>query len=410
MENLETKDVLKQIESTFKEMTKGFALDAEIKAEIASLKDEYKAIKEDTTTPDALAKLESIMQEQGMVLTSLKAAKPTSEAATTIAEQAKDMFIANPEQYKSFVEKRAPFIMEFKAAATMTTSNIIGSTTLLPTPTMLAGYNPQRRVPATFIDEVQVGKTSSARISYVDQVNADGTAATTTEGSAKPPIDVDFDVSVSSAVKVAASTKISDEMLDDVDFVSQAIQDELLSRVKIAASANIYAYIVANAGLNEVAGFTDYFTLARQATIFDVLTAAKATVNAAGHNANTAFVSHFTYAYLWMQKSSVGEYTQPLLTTPNELFFNGMRIVPTNALGGLSTANDKYVVCDINKLNVLMYKDLVVEAGWDSDDFTKNMRTFRGECRLHYFIKKNDFKAFLYGDLSASTLEMTAVA
>lgn len=408
MENLETKDVLKQIESTFKEMTKGFALDAEIKAEIASLKDEYKAIKADTTTPDALAKLESIMQEQGMVLTSLKAAKPSLEADAPFIDRVKNVLESNAEGLQGFKEKKAPFVMEFKVGTMLISGNVTGSTTLLPTPVMTAGYNPARRNPTTFLDITPIGTTTSARVAYVDQVSPDGTAATVAEGAGKPQIDADYKVSYSSAVKVAAYTKVSDEMLDDIDFMSKAISDELVSRVRLALSGNIYTYITSGMtpGYTQVhADFVDYFALARQATTWDVINAAKATIEIGNHVANTVLVSPSMYATLFMTKSSTGEYTQPILVTPTAMQFNGMNIISTTALSG-----DAFIVCDITKLNILMYKDMIVEAGWETADFINNLRTFRGEVRAHYYVKDNDKTAFLFGDFSVEVLRMTAVA
>ncbi len=410
MENLETKDVLKQIESTFKEMTKGFALDAEIKAEIASLKDEYKAIKADTTTPDALAKLEGILQEQGMVLTSLKAAKAVESSNGSITDQVKEIFTSNAQGFSDFKEKKAPLIMELKSAGTMLvgtgSNNVTGTYQLLPTPEMTAGYNPARRNPATFLDAVSVGKTGSARIAYVDQVSPDGTAATVAEGSGKPAIDADYKVSYSSAVKVAAYTKISDEMLDDIDFMAQAVSDELISRVRIAVSGNIYAYLTNGTtnGYSTVnAAYLDYYPLLRPANLFDVLIAAKATIQAGNHEPNTVFINPLDYARLNLTKGTDATYTQPVFQAPNG-FLNvaGMTIIPTNAV-----AVDKYIVCDINKLNVKMYKDLIVEAGWETADFINNLRTIRGECRIHYYVKDNDRTAFLYGDYTTDALYMT---
>jgi len=357
----------------------------------------------------AIKSLEDKLVEQGNIINELKAQPQTLVAEKSVTEQVKDIIKEHSDGFKAFVNKSAPFKFELKAAGTMTVgTNVTGATTLLPMPTLLAGYNPLTRNPATFLDVATTRSTNSARISYVDQASYDGSAATTSEGSAKPGQDFDLKVSTSSAVKVAATTKISDEMLDDIDFMAQAVSDELLSRVRLAVSGNIYTYITSGMtpGYTTVnAAFADYYPLANPAKIWDVLTAAKATIQAGNHQPNTVFVNHLTFANMWLTKTTVGEYTQPILVTPNEMMFNGLRIIATNAVAG-----DKYIVCDIEKLNVYIYKDLVVEAGWENDDFTKNLRTFRGEVRVHYFVKDNDKTAFLYGDLSTDADYMTAAA
>ena len=357
----------------------------------------------------AIKSLEDKLVEQGNIINELKAQPQTLVAEKSVTEQVKDIIKEHSDGFKAFVNKSAPFKFELKAAGTMTVgTNVTGATTLLPMPTLLAGYNPLTRNPATFLDVATTRSTNSARISYVDQASYDGSAATTSEGSAKPGQDFDLKVSTSSAVKVAATTKISDEMLDDIDFMAQAVSDELLSRVRLAVSGNIYTYITSGMtpGYTTVnSAFADYYPLANPAKIWDVLTAAKATIQAGNHQPNTVFVNHLTFANMWLTKTTVGEYTQPILVTPNEMMFNGLRIIATNAVAG-----DKYIVCDIEKLNVYIYKDLIVEAGWENDDFTKNLRTFRGECRIHYYVKDNDKTAFLYGDLSTDADYMTAAA
>lgn len=392
--------VQQALEAKMQEATKGFAKEDSV----------TQAIKTATEATDAKIKsLEDIVATQGNIINEMKEDVTTPIVEKSLAEQVKEMITEHSAGFKAFVDKTAPFKFELKAAGTMLiSSNITGQTTLLPTPTLLAGYNPLTRTPATFLDVVTPRRTNSARISYVDQVSADGTAATTSEGSAKPPIDFDLKVSTSSAVKVPAIIKISDEMLDDIDFMAQAVSDELVSRIRIATSGNIYTYITSGMtpGYTTVnSAFADYYPLANPAKIWDVLTAAKATIQAGNHEPNTVFVNHLTFANMWLTKTTVGEYTQPILVTPTEMMFNGLRIIETNAVAG-----DKYIVCDINKLNLYIYKDLTVEAGWENDDFTKNLRTFRGEIRIHYFVKDNDKTAFLYGDLSTDADYMTAAS
>lgn len=411
MEQLTEEQVISKIDSKFKEATKGFALDVETKSALDALRADYNKLKEDTAleTEAKFKSLEDILAIQGDMINSMKAAKAVETKSGTIYDQVKEIFEKNQEGLNAFVKKSAPFKMELKAAGTMLVStNVTGSTTLLPTPIMTPGYNPARRNPTTFLDVTPIGRTSSARVSYVDQVSADGTAATTAEGSGKPAIDVDFKVSTSSAIKIAATTKISDEMLDDIDFMAKAVSDELMSRVRLATSGNIYTYITSGMtpGYTEVAStYLDYFSLARQANIYDIGIAGKGTIDAANHNANTMFLNPLDYAKLGLVKTTAAEYTQPEMSGALGLEVAGLKVVSSNAV-----ASGKYLICDIDKLNILMYQDLMVEAGWENDDFTKNLRTFRGEMRVHYYVKDNDKTAFLFGDIATSVAYMTAAS
>lgn len=415
MEQLTPELVIAQLKDEFKAQTKGFALDKETKDEIKELKTEFqnemKSMKDATETEmqASIKKLEDLIATQGDIINNFKAAKPEVTANSPIYDQVKEIFEKNQEGLQKFISKSAPFSMQLKAAGTMTVGvNVTGSTTLLPTPVMTPGYNPARRNPTTFLDVKPIGRTGSARVAYVDQVSPDGTAATTSEGSAKPAIDADFKVSYSSAVKIAATTKISDEMLDDIDFMANAVSTELVSRVRLAASGNIYTYITSGMtpGYTEVNSvYTDVFALAKQATLFDIILAARATINAGNHVANTVFLNPLDAAQLGWVKTSTAEYTQPQMNGMLGLELVGLTVIQSNAV-----AQGKYLVCDIDKLNILMYQDLMVEAGWENDDFTKNLRTFRGEMRVHYYVKDNDKTAFLFGTIATSVAYMTAAS
>ena len=237
---------LQAIEAKMQEATKGFI-------KIEDVNTAIEATKADLVSVESLKKLEDIVATQGNLINDLKTNPSTPEAVKSVGDQFAEQLEKNPESFKSFLSKQAPFKMDLKSAGTMLIStNVTGSTTLLPTPTLLPGYNPYRYNPAVFWDYANVRTTTSARIAYVDVVSPDGAPATTAEGVAKPAIDKDDKVSVSSAIKVAGNIKISDEMLDDIPFMSAQVNDELTTRVRLAVSGNIYTYITANAALTAV--------------------------------------------------------------------------------------------------------------------------------------------------------------
>lgn len=399
---MEEKEILNQIEAKFKEMTKSFANDTDLKQAVTELKAEYKQMKADTElAAEAKYKaLEEILEKQGMVIEDMKAAKATNASSKSLKEQVEDIISSNQEGFKAFVNKSAPFRMNLKAAGNTTYSNITGSTTLLPTPTMITGYNPYAWNPATFWDYASKQTTTSARIAYVDEVNPDGTPVTTAEGTAKPQIDVDNKVSYSSAIKVAAYVKVSDEMLDDVSFMASQIDTNLSSRVRLAVSGNIYTYITGLSGIltavdSTLAGFGG-----ANANLWQLIVAAQQTIAKSNKNCTHIFLNPTDYARLLMMK---GLTEQPIIVSATSMMVNGIMVVSSNAV-----TVDKYIACDMSKLNVYEYKALSVEMGWDSDDFTKNLRTFVGETRVHYFIKDNDKVAFLYGDITDDLTTLTA--
>lgn len=385
---------LQAIEAKMQEATKGFIKQDEVNTLIESAKAELSG-----ASVEALKKLEDIVATQGNIINELKTTPKATESTKSVGEQFAEELEKNPEAFKAFKQKQSPFKMELKAAGTMTiATNVTGSTTLLPTPQLLPGYNPYRYDPAVFWDYANVQQTGSARIAYVDVVSPDGAAATTAEGAAKPAIDKDDKVSVSDAIKVAGNIKISDEMLDDIPFMSAQVNNELTTRVRLAVSGNIYTYITSNAALTAVSA-----TMANMggaaANMWQLIVAAQQTIAKANYNCTHVFLNPTDYARLLLTK---GDAERPIIISATSMSVNGVIVVSANAI-----AADKYIACDMSKLNVYEYKALSVEMGWVNDDFTKNLRTFVGETRVHYFIKDNDKYAFLYGDITDDLLTLT---
>lgn len=397
---METNEILSKIEDKFKEMTKSFVNEPEYKQAFQELKDEFKSLKEDTKSADKLKELEEVLVQQGLLLNEMKAARATDAATKSVTEQVEEIIKTHQDGFKAFVNKSAPFRLNLKVAGTMTYSNVTNQTTLLPMPAMIPGYNPYAWNPATFWDYAQVQSTQSARIAYVDEINPDGTPATTLEGNAKPGIDFDNRVSYSSAIKVAAHIKVSDEMLDDVSFLAGQINTNLVNRTRLAVSGNIYSYIIAFSGILTAVDTTLANLAGAEANIWQLIVAAGATLNKSNKNCTHVFLNPTDYARLTMLK---GDAQRPVIISATSAMVNGITVVSSNAV-----TVDKYIACDMSKLNVYEYKALSVEMGWDGEDFTKNLRTFVGETRVHYFIKDNDATAFLYGDITDDLTALTA--
>lgn len=385
--------VQQALEAKMLEATKGLATTESLEA----VKSEMVSKSEVKTEIESL---KDILATQGEEINSLKEAPKAEHKQMNFIDSTIAILKDNEQGYKDFKDKKTPLVIEYsKAAGTMTIgTNVTGATTLLPTPQVLAGYNPYRWNPATFWDYANKRTTNSARISYVDEVSPDGTPATTAEGSAKPAIDVDYKVSTSSAIKVPAVLKVSDEMLEDINFMADAIGNNLVDRVRLAVSGNIYSYIVSNAGLTAVSS-----TMADMGgsapTMWQLISAAKETIRKSNHNCTHVFLNPTDYARMILTK---GDTNIAIQVGISETMVHGVMVVPSNAV-----AVDKYIACDMSKLNVYEYKALTVTMGWENDDFTKNLRTFLGETRVHYFIKDNDKTAFLYGDVTDDLTTLT---
>lgn len=377
-----TQDVLKQLGDTFapKSLTE----------EITALKTSL----EKSATADDLQKLENILKTQGDKINEL-ATPQTPQAEKSLHEQVEGIITENKDGYNDFINKVRPFKFDLalKTPGTMTIGgNITGSTTLLPTPQMLPGYNPYLWNPATFLDYANLGSTNSARISYVDEVDPAGTPVATAEGIAKPKIDVDLQVGVSDAVKIPATLKVSTEMLQDVSFVSTLITRNLVDRVRLASSLNIYNAIAGTSGIQTAVHSSLAGMGGAAANIWQLVIAANITLNKVNQVCTHIFLNPTDYARLLLLKS---DDERGIVITATQASVNGIIIVPTNSINV-----DTYLAANYSKLQAYTYKTLSVEQGWENDDFTKNLRTFLAEWRFHRFIQPNDANAFLLGSVS----------
>lgn len=387
----ETEILMQAIEDKFK----GLNIPSDQSAEVTALKTQVADLSEKSAK---ITELENALVKQGTEMAELKLkATHAEEVEVSVGEEVKQAIRENDTAFKSFVNKERPFRFELKDAGTMLIStNITGSTTLLPVPQMIPGYNPYRYNAATFLDFANVGTTNSARIAWVDAVSPDGTVTAQTEGSAKAQIDKDDKVSTSDAVTMAAYLKISTQMLDDIDFMADQVNNELVTRVRLASSDNILTYIIAlankltavDASLAGMAGVQ----AGTAANIWQLIVAAGVTLNKSNHAATHCFLNPTDYARLLLLK---GDAETPVVISAGYAMVGGIMVVPSNSI-----TVDKYLCCDYSKLNVLRYKPLSVEMGWENDDFTRNLRTFLGEWRYHRFVKNNDETAFLYGDIT----------
>ena len=385
-----TKQVLDELQGTFA-----------TKKDVETQLEAYKAELSKTASSDDIAKLENILVEQGNRINDL--ATPTEVPASdkSFYEQTVSAIEANKEGFEGFKNKSKPFTFDLvsKVAGDMTIgTNVIGTTALLPTPQLMPGYNPYRWNPATFLDYATLGTTNSARIAWVDEVNPDGTPAVVAEATQKPQIDKDDYVSVSDAVKIAAIMTISDEMLSDIPFMATQINNNLVNRVRLQTSANLYTYIDSVNGLTAVSNTMADFGGAA-ANMWQLVVAAQQTIALSNHTCTHVFLNPTDYARLLLIK---GDAQYPIIVEAGTMTINGVIIVSSNSMPA-----GTYMACDYSKLNTLIYKNLSVEMGWNGEDFSYNRRTFRGEWRLHRYIMRNDYNAFLIGSISADLLTLT---
>jgi len=350
-----------------------------------------------------ISQLEKALEMQGKALANQQSV--STGAVKSFAAQVKEN-LSKPENLAVLKAlksgEKVELVFDVKAAGSIVGGNIIGSNAnLVPEPEAQGVINTPQVTP--FItDIVDMSNTSSAAITWVDEKNLDGDAAFTLEGALKPLIDMDFEPQLSAAKKVAGRIKVSDEMLDDVDWMTAEINKKLRRRHDIALETGIlfgdngtnpeeFDGITENAAAfvgESLAGTVD------EANNFDVIRAAIRQIVNAGSG---EFISDYVLinpddgAAMDMTKGTDGHYVLPTFVTDGGKTVSGVRIIEKPQI-----PTGSFLVGDFQKSHVRNYKSFSIKVGYDGNDFSENMRTIIGESRSHHYISTVEYTAFVY--------------
>lgn len=293
--------------------------------------------------------------------------------------------------------------ISFKVAGDMLIStNVTGGN--VPVEQRLAGLNaiPSRRV--RMFDVVQRGTAESNVISWVYQANKDGAAGPTAEGALKNQIDFDLVVASESVKKFTAFIKVSEEMLGDISFMEAEIRNELTRELLKVVEGQIYNGDGTGNNMNGIDTVASAFSAGAfalkvdNANEADVLTVAANQIRLAEHDSPN---------YIWMNPSDVTtmkliktsttdrRYVDRLAMVAGQMSLDGIPIIESTLI-----PQDSYLIGNFDLATVYDKGSLSIEAGRDSDDFTKNLVTVLAEWRGLTIVKNNDRTAFVKGVFS----------
>lgn len=171
--------------------------------------------------------------EQRKAIAGLEPDEATPEAidekARDLAEHAvKSGFVDRVRELSGKGGKWATASPEYKAA----TDPFLGSDSG-GLPTTYGGVLETKLRRLRLVDLMASGTLSNSTLTYWQQGTVEGAFTTVAEGAAKPSLSFNFGQVVETLSKIAGVTKVSDEMLDDADFLVSVIRSQLLQRLAI---------------------------------------------------------------------------------------------------------------------------------------------------------------------------------
>lgn len=373
---------------------------------VDAIKNQIELAGKNNVSKEELKTIQDIVKAQGDLLTKLEEKGGAEEALNkSIKDQIVSQLKANKDTYSELKNiKGSKMHFTVKAAGTMLTS-----TNLTPAGNRIARTETEagvvgfvRRMPFV-LDLVTVKPTNAKNIFWVEMVNEDGTVAMTAEGAVKSQIDWDYVEATERVKKVTAFTKVSKEMLDDVDGFAQDIADEITERIKLFLDGQLLTGDNVGENLTGVAENATPFaagTLANtvnNANDSDALRAAVAQVVRSNFYPNVIVINPDKAAAMDLQKATDGHYILPPFQTAGGMNIKGIPIVENNGV-----AADAFYVGDFSKFQVRIREEIDIQLGYDGDDWTKNLITPLGEMRAVSFIPANHYGAIVAGTFTAA--------
>jgi HK97 family phage major capsid protein len=391
MENKEI--LLKEIETQVGELV-GNQLKA-TETQIKSLEEKVNALKsyDDTELKNEVIRVSALIEAMK------ESAKPA-----VANKSLKDQLAEVKDSLKAMKSGESKTGLTIKAVGDMSIANNV--TGQVPQAQRIAGLNLLPLRPLRFLDALTRASASSNLIEWVYQTGREGAAGQTEEGAAKNQIDFDMVVASQKIEKTTAYIRVSDEMLDDVDFIASEIQNDLLTNLLLAVETGAYSGNGGTPALNGVYTVATTFNAGASANTIDsaneidVLGAAFVQIQEANFQTPNFIFMHPRDLYRIKSikvTSSDRRYIDPVMEIVNQGSFMGATIIPTT-LVSVGT----FLCGDFSRAFLFEKQAPSLEIGYNADDFVKNFKTIRAEWRGAVVVKNNDRKAFIKGTFSTA--------
>ena len=389
--------------SQFDKLQKGFISQEFMNKSITDAFEKF--VKDNDFDKNKMKGFEDALKQQGIELKQLK--ENTSEKSESLKEVLKNFM--GTEDFKTSMKEKKVQELELKeeaTAATITTANVTGTHTL--SYEVVPGIQGNPYEGAILFARLSKGITNSRTIIWINRKDKEGAAAFIAEGELKPLKDWTYEEENSTAKKVAVSTKVSTEMLEDFDFMEGEIR--LLLERAIYDEVNDKLLNGDGEGANPtgiISVASSYVGTALDGTIItpndvDAIRAAILQLRNLNYHADVVFVNPATLAAIDLTKSDTGFY----LKIEMDGILKQIRMEETSEI-----PVGYFLMMDSAKWVVKTYKGFRLEFGWENEDFRKNLVTVIAEMRLHSYSNSIDAGAFLYSTFEdvKGALEETTV-
>ena len=369
---------------------------------ITALQEKIKALQDAQPTEEAVAAAEEEMKKLKQAIADLRlGGNGSGEKIKSLREFIRE----NADKIKALKNNQgASLNLTFKADRITVGGNINSDPQYLPMP---EADNEIGRIPTlerTILQDVDSRGTSSTRIVYIDELPVEGNAAFIAEGTLKPSASKTWKTAYADVKKVAVTAKVSNEMLEDIDFV----EGEIEAMVEELVTVKIEQGILEGDGngqnlkgiVPQVGGFITpvYTGSVKTPNTADVIFVVASQIRDLGYKGNlTIYLNSSEINKMRLVKDANGNYMSFGTILEN------ITIKSNPDLDG-----GEFLIGDFKKIHVRFKKEIGLEWGYgtvtDEDgevksDWEMNFITVRCEARLAMYVKTNDIKGFVFDNI-----------
>jgi HK97 family phage major capsid protein len=394
MENLTPEQVVEKINGLFTEKMANVPTNDEVNG----LKKEVEALKSLTEKSAEIEK--AIAKFEGRIEAMSEKAVSTREVAPrTIGQAVRKSLKDNHKAIVNAMEKGETINLDIKTDTDLT-NDYTGDVALSVLDPMVDRIKrPIRRVQ----EIANVGTTTSKYVVYIQQTTA-STSSFILEAGAKAQGQVQYQEVSVEVKKVAATLKVSKEMLTDLAFMQSEVNYDLMESVEQSIDNALLNGNGVGANLDGVINQSTAWSAGTfagtitNANVSDVIRVGKAQIEASNFTPTHVILNPEDVAKIQLTKTAQGEYTYPIFMDQT----GAMNLAGMVVVSSANMTADNFVIGDFSRFNVRYREALNMSIGYVNDDFQRNMVTILCEARLVSYIKANDQAGFVTGDFTTA--------
>ncbi len=403
--NLKTEEVIQKLDNLFNEKMQNVPT----QEDVAGLKSELDSLKSLEEKSQEIEK--SIAKFEGRLEAMSEKAVTPEVKKMSLSQSLMNAYETNIKSIKDAIEKGGKVTLSTKD--TTIGNSYLGDYALTDFDSQVDRVVRKRY---GILENANTSATSGLFVTYVQQGQSSSPDVAWT-GESKPKNEGEPAwAEVSERVqKVAVYVKVSKEMLDDLAFIRGEINNDLTESIRENIEQNL---LTGTGASGELKGLLDpsmglptfgagSFALSiPNANISDLLRVVKAQIEGENFTPSHVVMNPEDIAKLQLTKGTDGTYTYPMYLPASsgdgEMIVAGMRIISSTYMRA-----GEYLVGDLSKVNIRFRENISLEVGLDADDFTRNMVTMLAEARLVSYVKFNQKKAFVYGEIASDITAIT---